>query len=62
MSLFFLCNQRSQTGHCQEEDLQTQLAMVVPVVKKTRINYRERNALLSSIMQFDHADLQKKNP
>ena len=46
----------------EEEDQQAHLAMVVPVVKKTRINYRERNALLSSIMQFDHADLQKKNP
>ena len=34
----------------EEEQEQAQLAMVVPVVKKTLINYRGRNAALTSMM------------
>ena len=46
----------------EEEQEQGQLAMVVPVVKKTLIIYRGRNASLSSMMQFCHVDLQKESP
>ena len=45
----------------QEEEEQAQLAMIVPVVKKILPNYRGRNASLSSIMRFDHVDLQKES-
>ena len=45
----------------QEEEEQAQLAMIVPVVKKTLTNFRGRNAYLSSIMRFDHVDLQKES-
>jgi hypothetical protein len=46
----------------QEEEEQAQLAMIVPVVKKILPNYRGRNASLSSMMRFDHVDLQKESP
>ena len=46
----------------EEEQEQAQLAMVVPVVKETLINYRGRNAALSSVMLFDYVDLQKESP
>ncbi len=46
----------------QEEKEQAQLAVVVPVVKKILTNYSGRNASLSSILRFDHVDLQKESP
>jgi hypothetical protein len=46
----------------QEEEEQAQFAMIVPVVKKILINYRGRSASLSSMMRFDHVDLQKASP
>ncbi len=46
----------------QVEEEQAQLAMIVPVVKKILPNYRGRNASLSSMMRFDHVDLQKESP
>ena len=46
----------------EEEQEQAQLAMVVPVVKKTLINYRGKHAAFSTMMRFDHMDLQKESP
>jgi hypothetical protein len=51
----------TDTDEEPEEEEQAQLAMIVPVVKKTLTNYQGRNASLSSMMQFDHVDLQKES-
>ncbi len=41
-----------------EEDQQAQLAQVVTMAKKVPINYRAQKASFSSMMRFDHVDLQ----
>jgi hypothetical protein len=51
----------TDTDEEPEEEEQAQLAMIVPVIKKTLTNYRGRNASLSSMMRFDHMDLQKES-
>jgi hypothetical protein len=43
----------------EEDDQQAQLAQVVTKAKRAPINYRAQKASLSSMMRFDHVDLQQ---
>jgi hypothetical protein len=46
----------------EEDNPQAQLAEVVTKAKKAPVNYRAQKASFSSMMRFDHVDLQKGSP